>query len=112
MLTHFKHSGVLHVAAGSSLYYTMLCQGTLSLACSAIISFWGRQAKSGGLEGSFEHSGVHYQHDTHTSTCSTCCVGSFLLTIRFGIEELVAISSSGRAQPSLERSANLILCVT
>ena len=38
----------------------------MPLACSAIISFWGRQAKSCGLEGSFEHPGVHYQHDTHT----------------------------------------------
>ena len=31
-----EHSGVLHVVAGSSLYYTMLCQGILPLACSAI----------------------------------------------------------------------------
>ena len=81
----FKHSGVLHVAAGLSLYYTMLCQGILPLAFSAIISFWGRQAKSCGLEGCFEHPGVYYQHDTHTSACSTCCGGSFLLTIRLGI---------------------------
>ena len=90
----FKHSGVLHV--GSSLYYTMLCQGILPLACSAIVSFCGRQAKSCGLEGCFEHPGVHYQHDTHTSACSTCCGGSFLLSIRLGIEELVAIPSFGR----------------
>ena len=76
----FKHSGVLHVAA----------------ACSAIISFWGRQAKSCGLEGSFKHPGVHYQHDIHTSACSTCFGGSFLLTICLGIEKLVAIPSSGR----------------
>ena len=41
----FKHSGVLHVVACSSLYYTILCQGILPLACSAIISFRGRQAK-------------------------------------------------------------------
>ena len=54
------------------MYYTMLCQGILPLACSAIISFWGRQAKSCGLEGSFEHPGVYYQHHTHTSACSTC----------------------------------------
>ena len=92
----FKHSGVLHFVASSSLYYTMLCQVILPLACSAIISFWGRQAKSCVLEGSFEHPGVHYQNDTHTSACSTCCGGSFLLTIRLGIEELVAIPSSGR----------------
>ena len=92
----FKYSGVLHVVAGSLLYYTMLYQGILPLACSAVISFWGRQAKSCGLEGSFEHPGVHYQHNTHTSACSTCCGGSILLTIRLGIEELVAIPSSGR----------------
>ena len=73
----------------------MLCQGILPLACSAIISFLGRQAKSCGLEGSFEHPGVHYQHHTYPSACSTCCGGSFLLTIHLGIEELVAISSSG-----------------
>ena len=64
-------------------------------ASCAIISFCGRQAKSSGLEGSFEHPVVHYQQDTHTSACSTCCRGSFLLTIRLGIEELVAIPSSG-----------------
>ena len=92
----FKHSGVLHVAAGSSLHYTMLCQSILPLACSAIISFWGRQAKSCGLEGSFKHPLVHYQHDSHTSACSTCCGGSFLLTIHIRMEELVAIPSSGR----------------
>ena len=68
-----------------------------ALACSAIISFWEHQAKSCGLEGSFEHPGVHYQHDTHTSACTTCCGGSFLLTVHLGIEELVAIPSSGMA---------------
>ena len=76
--------------------FYMLCQGILPLDCSAIISFWGCHAKSCGLKGSFEHLGIHYQHNTHTSACSTCCSGSFLLTIRLGIEELVAISSSGR----------------
>ena len=94
----FKHSGILHVAAGSLLYYTTLCQGILPLAYSAIISFWGCQAKSWGLEGSFKHPGIHYQHNIHTSACSTCCSGSFLLTIRLGIEKLVAIPS-GRCKP-------------
>ena len=67
---------------------------SFSLLCNH--QFFGRQAKSCGLEGSFEHPGVHFQHDTHTSACSTCCGDSFLLTIRLGIEELVAIPSSGR----------------
>ena len=98
----FKDSGVLHAATGSLLYYTMLCQGILPLACSAVISFWGRQAKICGLEGSFEHPGVQYQHDTHTSACSTCCGGSFLLIIRLGIQELVAFPSSGRNKAFFE----------
>ena len=53
-----KHLHVSHVEAHSSLHYAVLCQGILLLACSAILSFWGHQAKSCGLEGSFEHPGV------------------------------------------------------
>ena len=72
------HLHVLHVKARSSLHYAVLCQGILLLACSAILSFWGHQAKSCGLEGSFEHPGVRYQHNSHIS-CLSCCCGSFLL---------------------------------
>ena len=76
----------------ADLYHVVSGQPAFSLLCN----HQGRHARRCGLEGSFKHPEVHDQHDTHTSACSTCCGGSFLLAIRLGIEELVTIPSSGR----------------